>query len=248
MRTSREAARAEPVFRRLHDGDAIEQILRRDAFDAPIPYFPRSFLKCAVRELLAQSPDVYFVAAEFKGQYAGFAFAHTLGPRLWRKFAWAQLTHHPLAVAWILFRLRVIRPLEWQVAKLIRRRSSVAEVVAAPDAGIDLPKLAGPFAWSSERRDLGMLDQLFVAPAFRGLGIAPGLLRFVESEMAARHVTLVEAHVDSWNLASLRAFLKAGWEAYETSGRDYYLCCRPLGGSHRVRTGTHIDPAIDESL
>lgn len=245
---TREPVRPEPVYRRLRDVDAIERILKRDAFDAPIPYFPPSFLKCAVTELLAPSPDVYFVAAELNGEYAGFAFAHTLGPRLWRKFARSQLTRHPLAVAWILFRLRVLRPLEWRLNRLTRRASPAAANVGVPDRGLDVPKHPGPFTWSPERPDLGMLDQLFVAPGFRGVGIAPGLLRCVESEMAARQVTLVEAHVDSWNVASLRAFLKAGWEAYETSGRDYYLCCHPLGRSQRVHTGAHIDPAVDEPL
>jgi hypothetical protein len=58
----------------------------------------------------------------------------------------------------------------------------------------------------------------------------------VTSEMARQDVTLVEAHVDEGNLASLKAFLKAGWTAVQTRDGDYYLSYRPAtSGSTQLR-------------
>jgi len=221
-----------PVFRRCHDPIVIEQILRSDAFDAPIPYFPRSFLRRSVRDLLAPSRDVYFVIAELHGEYAGFTLGHTLGPTLWRKFARAQLARHPFAIGWIVFRLKALRPLQWKLGGWLRRTRSLAADVSPNLTGIlTVPKIDRPFAWSAERPDIGQVDQLFVRSRFRGLGLAPQLLRHLTAEMARQKVTLIEAHVDADNYSSLRAFLKAGYEAFQATGGDFYVCHRPLGES-----------------
>jgi RimJ/RimL family protein N-acetyltransferase len=64
---------------------------------------------------------------------------------------------------------------------------------------------------------------LFVSSKYRGLGLATGLLLFAVEEMSKGGVSLVEAHVDSGNLASVRAFLKAGFHAFRTTGGDFYV-------------------------
>ena len=216
----------ETLVRRTHDPALIERILRADSFDAPIPYFPRRFLRRAVRELLAPASDVYFIVAEVDGEYAGFILAHTLGPTIWRKFARSQVWRHPLALGWLSLRLKA-RPLAWRLRRLLRRRSVP---VTPPEQPASLPpgvqQIDRPFAWSSERPDIGQLDQFFVRAEFRGLGLAPQLLRQTMTDMARGRVSMIEAHVDETNEPSLRAFLRAGWKAFRTSDGDFYVACQ----------------------
>lgn len=227
-RGSRDSQAGEVVFYRTHDHTLIERILRVDSFDAPIPYLSDAQLRRAVRDFLAPSPDVYFLVAELGRDYAGFLLAHMLGPTLWRKFARDQFPKHPIGIAWLTIRLKVVRPLRWKINRwLARPRGSSAATRRQTNSVSSVPKIDRPFAWSSARPDIGQLDQIFVRNAFRGQDIAPRLLEQLKFEMAGRHVTLVEAHIDAGNHASLRAFLKAGWEACETSGGDYYVSWRP---------------------
>ena len=213
------------VVRRTHDAALIERILLADSFDAPIPYFPRRFLRSAVRDLLAPSPDVYFIVAEVDGEYAGFVLAHTLGPTIWRKFARTQIWKHPLAIAWLVMRLKA-RPLTWMLQRWLRARPAPVAGSAEPlNLVPGVVEVDRPFAWSPERPDLGQLDQFFVRARFRGLGLAPRLLRETMKEMAAGQVSMIEAHVDETNEASLRAFVSAGWEAFRASGGDFYVAC-----------------------
>jgi len=228
QRGARGSQPSDVVFYRTHDRGVIERILRADAFDAPIPYFSDALLRSAVDGLLAPSPDVYFLVAEVRGEYAGFALTHLLGPTLWRKFAREQVAKHPFGIGWLTIRLKVIRPLLWKMNRWAARARKPA---AQPPRDVPSPpsvrRVDRPFAWSAPSPDIGQLDQIFVRADFRGRDIAPGLLEQLKLEMAERPFTLVEAHVDATNRASLRAFLKAGWEAYETSGGDYYVCWRP---------------------
>ena len=216
----------ETVVRRTHDPALIERILLSDSFDAPIPYFPRRFLRSAVRDLLAPSSDVYFIVAELDGEYAGFVLAHTLGPTIWRKFARTQVWRHPLAIAWLMARLKT-RPLGWTLRRWLRRRPAPVALAQPPATLVPgVVEMDRPFAWSPERPDIGQLDQFFVPLRFRGLGLAPQLLRQTMKEMAVGGVSMIEAHVDETNEASLRAFLSAGWEAFRASGGDFYVACR----------------------
>lgn len=219
-----------PVMRRCQDPVLIEKILHDDYFDAPIPYFSGALIRRA-RDLLASSPDVYFVTAEVRGEYAGFVFGHTLGQSMWRNFARAHLARHPFAIAWLVFRLKVLRPLQQKLGHWLRWKGPAAEDVAANVQALRVPRLDRPFAWSAGRPNTGQVDLLFVRDSFWGLGLAPQLLGHTAAEMARQGVTLIEAHVDPWNYASLRAFLKAGWEVYQTTGGDFYVCYHPLGES-----------------
>jgi GNAT superfamily N-acetyltransferase len=215
---------SETVIRRTHDPALIERILREDSFDAPIPYFPRRFLRRAVRELLAPSSAVYFVVAEVDGEYAGFVLAHTLGPSIWRKFARAQFRRHPIAIASIAIKLKA-RSLQWKLRRAVRKIRQ--ESVVNTQHRINLPpgvrQMDGPFAWSPERPDIAQLDQFFVRAPFRGRGLASQLLQQTAVEMTAGKVAMIEAHVDDTNEPSLRAFVGAGWEAFRTAGGDFYV-------------------------
>jgi len=217
-----------PECRRTHDPAEIEAILRADAFDAPIPYLSTALLRRAVRDLLAPSARVFFIVAEVERDYAGFVFAHTLGPTFWRAFAREQLPRHPLAVAWLIVRLKLLRPLHWRLRRLragMRKPVPVSSSVGSPRVAV--PRLDRPFTWSAARPDIGQLDQIYVRDEHRGLGVAPRLLEQLKVEMRGTGISLVEAHVDGANQPSVRAFLKGGWEAYEMAGGDYYVCWKP---------------------
>ena len=217
----------EAVFRRTHDPELIERILRRDAFDVPIPCFTDGFLRLATSEFLAVSEDVYFVVGEVAGRYAGFAFAHTRGPRLWRDFAASQMMRHPWAVAGTIAQLQK-RRLSERIRRARRGRSKATAVPPlSSQVGLEtsIEELNRPFAWSAARSDIGQLDQFFVAPEFRGKRLAEPLLRQVTDVMRNGKITMVEAHVDADNTASLRAFLRAGWRVFRTTGRDFYVTC-----------------------
>ncbi len=170
---------------------------------------------------ISSSPQV-------QGEYAGFVLTHLLGPTLWRKFAREQFAKHPFGIVWVTIRLKVVRPLLWKIKRwLALTRNSTTPLPVEMDSAPSVRKVDRPFAWSAAGPDIGQLDQIFVRTAFRGRDIAPRMLEQLKLEMADRPVTLVEAHVDATNRASLRSFLKAGWEAYQTSGGDYYVCWRP---------------------
>jgi GNAT superfamily N-acetyltransferase len=224
---------AEVSFRRTHDAALIERTLRRDAFDAPIPYLTPGLLRVAVRSLLAPSPDVYFVVAEVDGAYAGFVLAHTLGPRFWRRFAREQLAAHPIAMARTVVSLK-FRPLLAELRRLRPKSSTPTGGATPPSPTVGLPDgivtLDRPFGWSDPRPDIGQLDQFFVVPDYRGRGVAAGLLRTTTAEMERSQVSMVEAHVDADNVPSLRAFIRAGWTAYRMAGGDFYVCYESASG------------------
>lgn len=212
------------VVRRCHDPATIERILREDAIDEPILSFTPSLLKRAVNDLLAPSPQVFFVTVDWDERPAGFVFGHTLGPMMWRRFARKYFTRHPAAIAYVVWRLRVTRPARHWLKRRTARRQSTGAKAAQP---LTVPRVDRPFSWSSSESGAGQVDQLFVRSEFRGLGLAPMLLHGIVDAMARDGVSLIEAHVDPGNFASLRAFLKAGWDAYETAGHDFYVSCRP---------------------
>ena len=208
---------------RSHDPATIERILAADGFDEPFPSFTRRLLRHAVRTLLAPAPRIYFIVAEVNGQYAGFAFGHTLGPGLWRQFAREHLTRYPLALAYVVVRLKVVRPATRRLHRIVGRLRSAAPAAEEP-GGSQVETMSAPFAWSSERPNTGQVDLFFVRPECRGVGVGPRVLRCMTDEMAADGVTLIEAHADPGNMASVRAFLKAGFEGYRATGGDFYLC------------------------
>jgi GNAT superfamily N-acetyltransferase len=223
---------------RCRDPERIERILREDYFDAPIRDFSRALVRTAARGWFAHSDDIYLIVAEVADRYAGFVFGHTLGQTFWRKFARAHLPRHVAELAWIGMKTRWLTPLRRALRRL-RSPGGPAATGAAADgvAELGLPRIDRPFAWSPESRAVGHIDLLFVAGPFRGRGLAPLLLGRLVEEMARRGVTLIESHVDDYNVSSLRSFLKANFEVFRTSGGDHYVRYRvagdPLGAGQR---------------
>jgi hypothetical protein len=239
-----------PVFRRSHDPVVIERVLRKHALGSLIPAFPRRFLRSAVRELVATSPRVYFVVAELDGIVCGFALAQTIGPTMWRRFARANLLRHPFAIAWIVLRHKIFTPIAGQLrrSRTVDRSRITAGRISQE---LDIPRVDRPFSWTSwagNRPDVGQVDALFVCDSCRGRRVASGLLRFVQKEMTSSGVTLIEAHVDGTNIASLRAFRSAGWDACETAGGEFYVSIHTHGdhtkSQDRQRSEYICPPAI----
>jgi GNAT superfamily N-acetyltransferase len=212
-----------PVARRTRAPEEIERILRQDAIDAPTPYFSPRLLRTAVRDLLAPSPDVFFITAEVQGRYAGFVFSHALGPGMWRDFARRHVFRHPVALGMLMVRLHLLVPLRRKLAR--RRGTPVGDRTSERTKGVpvSVPKSDKLFAWTRGTGRVGQVDMLFVRDDCRGLGVAPAMLHCAIREMARRDVTLAEAHVDPGNYSSVRAFLKAGWTGIEMSDGDFYV-------------------------
>jgi len=210
------------VARRTRDPEEIERILRQDAIDAPTPYFSPRLLRTAVRDLLAPSPDVFFITAEVQGRYAGFVFSHALGPGMWRDFAIRHVFRHPVALGMLMVRLHLLVPLRRRWA---RQAGSPGNRTSERTKGVPIPvpKSDKLFSWTRGKGRVGQVDMLFVRDDCRGLGVAPEMLHCVIQEMARRDVTLAEAHVDPGNYSSLRAFLKSGWSGIEMADGDFYV-------------------------
>jgi GNAT superfamily N-acetyltransferase len=204
----------------------MENILRRDGFGAPFDCFSSALFRTAVRDFLGTARDVYFIVAEWRGDYAGFALGHTLGPWMWRHFAKSYFIRHPLGMAWLVLRLKVIRPIRESVGA--KRTSSIETPNLSSASDSIVRPLNRPFAWTYDHSNRGQVDQLFVREAYRGKGIASEILKHLVGEMAPGGVRLIEAHVDSTNLASLHAFQRAGWDAFRASEGDFLVRWLPM--------------------
>jgi GNAT superfamily N-acetyltransferase len=206
--------------RRCRDPQFIADVLERDYFDAPIRFFPKSLIRAA-SDFVAASPRSYFLVADVDGSYAGFVFAHTIGPSLWRRFALSHVMRYGPSLACAVWAQFVAAPLKSSANR--DHPTSSATYTGGKAIPECVQQVDHPFRWSPHRPGRGQIDLLFVKAEFRGQGIAPRLLSATATEMADTGVTLIEAHVDPENIPSLRAFLSAGWEAYRTSESDFYL-------------------------
>ena len=211
------------TVRRCHDAEIIAEVLARDYFDAPICYFPKGLIKAAAKDFMATSPNAYFLLAEANDRYAGFVFGHTAGPKLWRRFAATQMFSHGPSLARVVFAQFIAKPIRSFLNRRHRRPGASRSRIGPKELPSDVGQIQRPFAWSPHTRNRGQIDLLFVNGNFRGQGIARRLLTAMTTEMSAAGVSLVEAHVDPENIASLRAFLCADWQAYQMLGADFYL-------------------------
>jgi RimJ/RimL family protein N-acetyltransferase len=201
---------------RCTDAPTIEQLLASDYYDFPVSHFSPSVIHAAAK-WLAHSQATCFVIAHEGEQYAGFAFASTLGNQLWRQFA----RQHPwLApqLLWILVQRRF----------RMRRRHSPPHVLhALPQADynkiatLDIPNSNAPFEWSRPDTSIGYVELLYVPGSFRGRDVAPRLLLSLLEHLKEQGVRRVEAHIDAGNYASVRAFVKAQWTVVKSSGGDF---------------------------
>jgi hypothetical protein len=201
---------------RCHDAATIQRLLSDDYFDYPVCLFTRRLLRAAAK-WLAESDEVYFMAAESGAHPVGFVFAHTLGFRLWRVFARQHLWLLPHAL-WVLAKLRLFRRWSYPHRRFAHARPQAA---FAEMAGLGLPKIEAPFKSRTPDSRTGYVDLLFVSRESRGQNLGPLMLQGLVREMGARGVRIVEAHIDPGNYASARAFLKAGWTVVQTSTNDF---------------------------
>lgn len=208
---------------RCRDPWLIEEILTRDFYEEPVCYFPKSLRRAVAHDLFAASEDAYFLTAELDGQHAGTVFGHTFGQKLWRKYARAHVWRHGFALAWVVLQQRSLQPARRFAAG---RLGHTARLPSRDPEGkaqrLLVPRLDGPFRWGPDQSDIGHVDLLVIPQPFRGHGLAPRLLRTLAGEMAGRGVTRIEAHIDADNYSSLCAFIKAGWNVYRTSNKDFY--------------------------
>ncbi|HVF55986.1 MAG TPA: GNAT family N-acetyltransferase [Pyrinomonadaceae bacterium] len=205
---------------RCRDPELIEQVLRRDYFDDPIRYLPENTIRTLARSWFARRSEIYFITAEVDGAYAGFVFAHTMGPALWRLFA----RRHPLHIPALLRAKAKMRKPSTPESRPAHVPSDAAQVekIEAEIAALNLPVLPRPFAWAPADGRSGRIALLFTHSGFRGLGLAQHMLEGAARHMAASGVTCVEAHIDEYNISSVRAFMKAGWEVSRMSARDFW--------------------------
>ena len=212
------------VVRRSHDPAVIARVLEEEYFDDPIRSFPAGLKRAFAAEWCAARDDVYFVTAEVDGRPAGFVFGHAMGDQLVKLFGRRNPRHLP-ALVWTYLRLRLAP---------VGTASEAAAVPAdtarvdAEFAALGIPEDARPFAWSPDARD-ARIALLSVSSAYRGHGLARRLLDRVADEMAAGGVLAVEAHIEPYNLSSVRAFLKSGYELRRMAGRDFFARRRLAG-------------------
>jgi ribosomal protein S18 acetylase RimI-like enzyme len=193
----------------------IYRFLREDYFDYPVCLFTRR-LTSAAALWLAASADVYFVVAHVEDRPVGFVFAHTLGYRLWRKFAGQHPALFPHTF-WVLAKLRLFRRWSYPHTRFAHARPHDASTEMAE---LRLPKSGSPFIRQEPDGRTGFVDLVYVANESRGRSLGSRMLEFLVCEMDSRGLRSIVAHIDPQNYASARAFLKAGWTVLETSTRD----------------------------
>ena len=204
------------TVRRCREADFIARILQRDYFDEPICHFPRSTIRALASSWFATKRGIYFLIAEVDGSYAGFVFGHTLGSNLWRLFAREHPQHFPAFFwAWARMRmpgglLRINRNVSPQTVPLVE--------VAEERNGSSSTR---SFAWSPANMRTGRIGLVYVNPDYRGYGVATLLLDDLVQQMATDGVARVEAHIDSLNTSSVRAFRKSGWQVTRMAAGDF---------------------------
>lgn len=207
------------VVRRSRDPEVIARILDKEYFDEPIRSFPAGLKRAFAAEWCAARDDVYFVTAEVEGRPAGFVFGHAMGDGLVKLFGRRNPRHLP-ALVWTFLRLKFAPGGKGPTSEAASVPADTAKV-EAEFAALGIPHLALPFAWSQDARD-ARIALLSVRPDYRGYGLARRLLDVAAEEMAAGGVNAVEAHIDPYNLSSVRAFLKSGYELRRMADKDFF--------------------------
>ena len=190
---------------RCTDYERALMILQRDFQDAPVCFFSRGLAAALARSWTRPSDDIALLNAEIDGEYAGFVLVHARGPRFWR----SVVLEHPRHAARFL------------VAWVRTRRGRHRGPDRASGPVVDLTALNVPFKWS-EKPGVAVVEFIFVRSEFRGRGVAKALLGEAERTMQRAAASVVEAHIDFLNFASVRAFQSAGWEVFRMSTGDYW--------------------------
>lgn len=212
------------VVRRTRDSALIARVLEEEYFDDPIRSFPAGLKRAFAAEWCATRDDIYFVTAEVDGRPAGFVFGHAMGDRLVKLFGRRNPRRLP-ALVWTYLRLRLTPGGAASEAAAVPADTARVD---AEFAALGIPEDARPFAWSPDARD-ARIALLSVGRAYRGHGLARLLLDRVAEEMDAGGVLAVEAHIEPYNLSSVRAFLKSGYELRRMAGKDFFARRRLAG-------------------
>jgi RimJ/RimL family protein N-acetyltransferase len=122
------------------------------------------------------------------------------------------------------------QPVGFVFAHTLGSRYAHARPHSIPEkvTGLRLPKTDTPFRWSRpDSHAIGYIDLFYIAEPYRGQGYGITLLDAVTQEMGRTGVRRVEAHIDSGNYASVRAFVKARWTVAETLTHDFIAYVEP---------------------
>ena len=194
-------------------------ILSRDYADAPLSFAPSPLIAVYAKQWRRRD-DVYFTRIDVDGRYGGFVFGHALGAQPWRRLLAAPFWTAP-AMAAIYARMKLGAP---SVAPPVAQSAAQSGTGAGAEAGahenqdpvapiwseeaIPAERLATPFA---------MLEFFYAAPEFRGCGVGGRLIAAFEAAAAANGRDRLRAHISPWNIASVRAFLRAGWAVHRAA-------------------------------
>jgi GNAT superfamily N-acetyltransferase len=204
------------VVRRSHDPAELTRVFEEEYFDDPIRSFPSGLKRAFAAEWCVTSPDIYFVTAKVDGRPAGFVFGHAMGNGLVKLFGRRNPRHLPALVRTYLRMRFAPGGYSGEAAAVPADTGHVDAAFAA----LGIPADQRPFAWSDAAR-AARIALLSVNNAYRGHGLARLLLDRAAEEMAAHGIDTVEAHIDPYNLSSVRAFLKSGYEMRRMAGKDF---------------------------
>ena len=204
------------------DPKRIEQILSNDYFDLPVAAFPRSLIR-VLANWISKSDDCYLAVAEVDNEYAGFCFAHSLHPnRIWKKFA----LDHPLRlceILWAWLSIKTRRHLRVGSSKKKENPIVIDNELDQKLTELDIQRLDRPFGWSDPHLNAGCLELILVPKnEHRGLGLSVQLVNDVTRRMETKGVTCIESHADAGNYASVKMFLRSGWDVFQMRGGDFY--------------------------
>lgn len=206
------------VVRRCREPETIERILERDYFDEPVRSFSTGLRRAFASEWCAKRDEIYFVVAEVDGKHAGFVFGHAMGDGLVKFFARRNPRHLPqLLLTWLRMRLSPNEKGPVSEAASVPPDTSGVE---AEFAALGIQNIESHFVWSPDARS-GRIALLSVHPDYRGYGLARRLLDGVAEHMSAGGVKTIEAHIDPYNISSVRAFLKSGYDIWRMADKDF---------------------------
>ena len=159
----------------------IFEILCRDYCDAPICYFPPSLLRALTRWIV-KSDRIFLVTAEVAGEYAGFFFGHAIGPKsIWKRFAFAN-AGHLFELLWVWMHIHIFPWLRIHILRKPKRVLNQENLTKLNNLG--LPTLNRPFEWSTDDPQIGCIEQSFVVPEYRYVGLPQCLSTCFYQEMS----------------------------------------------------------------
>ena len=205
------------TIERCRDPVVIESLLAEDYYDLPVSQFSKRLLSAAGR-WLALNDAVHFVTAVTSDKVAGYAFAHTLGPRLWWHFGFSSFTVF-VELSRVYLKTRLVAK---KASKEIGAKHPIVNQKPDSITTSQIESSHKPFAWTPPDNATAYVEMLYVRPDFRGQHVAKQLLRSAVGQMRGANVCRAEAHIDANNYASLKAFIGAGWQVQRTCDGDYF--------------------------